>query len=125
MKKIGFITLITLLSGCSLLPQKQISGVYQGDLPCADCEKISAKLTLNADKTYQYDTVYFKNSKSFAYSDKGTFEWDKNKANVIRLDKQSGNLALQVAENYVEICDADGNPTHSNNNYKLQKISQK
>lgn len=53
-----------MLGACSLLPQKSVSGTYAGELPCADCEKIQAQLTLNADKTYQYDTVYFKDKKN-------------------------------------------------------------
>lgn len=123
MKKIALIGFTAaMLGACSLLPQKSVTGTYTGDLPCADCEKIQAKLTLNADKTYQYDTVYFKNKKEYTFRDQGSYNWDENKPNVIRLDKASGNLAFFVAEQYVEVCDPEGNRVKSDNNYKLGKV---
>ncbi|MDD0823635.1 copper resistance protein NlpE [Mannheimia sp. AT1] len=123
MKKIALIGLTTaMLGACSLLPQQNVTGTYAGELPCADCEKIQAQLTLNADKTYQYDTVYFKDKKEYAYRDKGTYSWEPNKKNVLRLEKASGNLAFLVTEQYVEICDSNGNTVKSDNNYKLDKI---
>ncbi len=125
MKKLLLLTTVTLLGACSVLPNKTVSGTYQGTLPCADCEKIEAKLTLNADNSYQYDTVYFKNKKQHEFSEKGTFEWDKNKENVIRLDKSAGNLALHVGDNHVELCDAEGNTVKQEGvNYKLQKVAE-
>lgn len=125
MKKIALVGFTTaMLSACSLLPQSQqsVTGTYVGELPCADCEKIQAQLTLNTDKTYQYDTIYFKDKKEYAYRDKGKYSWEPNKSNVIRLEKASGNLAFQVSDKYVEICDPNGNTTKSNNNYKLEKV---
>lgn len=123
MKKIALIGLTTFILGaCSLLPQQNVTGTYAGELPCADCEKIQARLTLNADRTYQYDTVYVKDRKEYPYRDKGIYTWDPNKKNVIRLEKTSGNLAFEVTEKYLEICDPNGNTLKSNNNYKLDKI---
>ncbi|WP_303818499.1 copper resistance protein NlpE [Actinobacillus minor] len=125
MKKIAVITLATLLGACSMLPKKNVAGTYQGELPCADCDKIQAELILNADNTYQYNTVYFKNSKEHAFTDKGKFTWDQNKSNVIRLEQDSGNLAFQVTDGYVEICDANGNVVkNSQLNYKLLKVTK-
>ncbi|QLB14415.1 hypothetical protein A6B39_02605 [Mannheimia granulomatis] len=123
MKKIALVGFTAaILSACSLLPQKSVTGTYAGELPCVDCEKIQAKLTLNADKTYQYDTVYFKDKKEYAYRDNGTYSWEPNKTNVIRLEKASGNLAFQVSDSHVEICDPNGNTVKSKHNYKLQKV---
>lgn len=121
MKKLALITIITTLSACSMQSSKSVSGIYQGTLPCADCEKIQAKLILNHDKTYQYDTVYFKNKKRHPFSEKGTYSWDAQKSNVIRLN-HSGNLALQINADYVELCDSKGNVVASKNNYKLHKV---
>ncbi|MFA9488217.1 MULTISPECIES: copper resistance protein NlpE N-terminal domain-containing protein [unclassified Mannheimia] len=122
MKKIAVIGFTAILSACSLLPQKTVTGSYAGVLPCADCEKIEAKLTLNADKTYQYDTIYFKDKKEYAYRDNGTYRQEPNKPNVIRLEKASGNLAFKVQDQYVELCDPNGNTVESPNNYKLNKV---
>lgn len=121
MKKFALIAITTLLGACSLQSQKTISGIYQGTLPCSDCEKIQAKLTLNHDKTYQYSTVYFKNKKQHPFVEKGLYTWDDQKENVIRLSN-SGNLALQVNQDYVELCDSQGNVAKNQNNYKLYKM---
>ncbi|EER47364.1 putative lipoprotein [Actinobacillus minor NM305] len=125
MKKIAVITLATLLGACSMLPKKNVAGTYQGVLPCADCDKIQAELILNADNTYQYNTIYFKNSKEYAFTDKGKFTWDQNKSNVIRLEQDSGSLAFQVTDGYAEICDTSGNVVkNSQLNYKLLKVTK-
>lgn len=123
MKNIALIGLTTtILAGCSSLPQKSVMGTYAGEFPCADCEKIHAQLTLNDDRTYQYDTIYFKNKKEYVYRDKGTYIWEPNKSNVIRLQQTSGSLAFQISDRYVELCDPNGNRVKSTNNYKLNKI---
>lgn len=123
MKKIVFVTtLTTMLAACSLLPSKTVSGTYQGTLPCADCEKIEAELILNKDNTYQYNTVYYKNKEKHPFHEKGRYTWDPNKSNVIRLTN-SGNMAAQVSDKYVEFCDASGNTVKSSHNYKLQKVA--
>ena len=122
MKKLTVIGFSALLGACSLLPQKNVAGTYQGDLPCADCEKIQAELILNADSTYQYNTVYFKKGKQYPFQDKGKFVRDANKPNIIRLDEKSSNLTFQINENDAEICGIDGQVVkNSNHNYKLTK----
>lgn len=120
MKKIILLSFATVLSACSTFAPKSVSGIYEGTLPCADCEKIKAKLVLNADKTYQYNTLYFKHKEQHPFTEKGIYHWDSNKKGVIRLTN-SGNLALKVSENFVEFCDADGEITKGQNSYKLYK----
>lgn len=123
MKKIAIVAFAGLLSACSLLPQKNVAGTYQGDLPCADCEKIQAELVLKSDNTYQYNTIYFKNGKEHAFQDKGKFSRVENKPNTIRLDEKAGNLIFQVTETYAEICGTDGKAVKdTTNNYKLTKV---
>ena len=104
MKKIALVLTVGLLGACSMLPNKNVAGTYQGELPCADCDKIQAELVLNAD------------------IDKGKFTWDKQKSDVIRLEQDSGNLLLKVTDSYAELLDADGNPVvNTQLNYKLMK----
>ena len=122
MKKIVIVTAVSLLSACSSLSQKSLSGTYQGTLPCADCSKIEAKLTLNPDNTYQYNTVYYKKKDRHPFVEKGVYSWDKNKSNVIHLNN-SGNLKLLVSDEKVEICDNKGNVANSHINYTLKKVS--
>lgn len=122
MKKLSILTITALLGACSMLPKPNVAGTYQGELPCADCEKIEAELVLNADNTYVYNTVYFKNNKAHPFTDKGKFSWDKSKNNVIRLEQDSGSLKFQVNQGYVEVCDSEGNAVkNSKFNYKLIK----
>lgn len=122
MKKFALIAATAALSACSLLSQKSVSGTYRGTLPCADCSKIQAELILNKDKTYQYNTVYFKNKEQHPFMEKGVYTWDEKKPNVIRLSN-SGNLALHVGENHVELCDANGEMVKDSNKYKLDKVA--
>lgn len=122
MKKIALVLAAGVLSACSMMPNKNVAGTYQGDLPCADCDKIQAELVLNSDNTYQYNTVYFKNNKQHPFTDKGKFTWDKQKSDVIRLEQDSGSLLLKVTDKYAELLDADGNPVANTQlNYKLMK----
>lgn len=126
MKKLAFITIAALLSACSTLsPQaeKSVSGVFKGTLPCADCEKIEAELTLNQDNSYEYHTVYFKRGKEYPFTDKGKYSWDKERENVIRLES-SENLAVLVNDTYAELCGPDGKPVEGKQDYRLKKVAQ-
>lgn len=40
MKKIALVLTAGLLGACSMLPNKNVAGTYQGELPCSDCDKI-------------------------------------------------------------------------------------
>ncbi len=123
MKKIVVIGVATLLSACSMTTQN-IAGTYKGTLPCGDCDKIEATLVLNADSSYHYSPIYFKNNIPNDYDEDGKFSWDKNKENVIVLDENSGNIKFKVGDNYVEMCDPDGNVVVSSFNYKLRKVKK-
>lgn len=123
-KKVILATSAVFLSACSAITQYTAPGTYQGTLPCIDCDKIDATLTLNKDKSYKYDTIYFKGAETFKYNEKGNYSWDKTKTNVIALDENSANVKFQVNSDYVEMTDANGNvAVNSKNNYKLYKVN--
>lgn len=124
MKKMAFLALATLLSACSsFAPQKGVSGVFKGTLPCADCEKIEAELTLNQDNSYEYHTVYYKRGQEYPFTDKGKYSWDKQNPNVVRLEN-SENLAVLISETHAELCGLDGKPVQGKSDYRLQKIAK-
>lgn len=130
MKKVSLLAIMAMLSACSVMPEKTVSGTYQGTLPCADCQKIEAKLVLNKDKTYQYNTVYFKRKEQHPFFEKGTYRWDEKKANVLHLQAVKGqnndslpDILLKVSDTYVELCDADGNVAKGATEYRLEKVS--
>jgi copper homeostasis protein (lipoprotein) len=52
------------------------AGIYQGILPCADCEGIKTQIVLNKDLSYVLETQYLgKDEKIFQA--KGTFKWNE------------------------------------------------
>lgn len=82
------------------------AGTYEGIIPCADCTGVKTAVTLNSDKTFQYDTEYLgENLKS---SDKGTFTWEKNGSTVHLKGKETDNY-LKVGENQLLLLDTEGN----------------
>lgn len=125
MKKLAIVALATILSACStLIPaNKTTSGVFKGTLPCADCEKIEAELTLNKDSTYEYHTVYHKRGKEYPFTDKGKYSWDKERNNVVRLEN-SANLAVLISDTHAELCGPDGKPVEGKQDYRLPKVAQ-
>ncbi|MDG6881270.1 Copper homeostasis protein CutF [Phocoenobacter uteri] len=124
MKKLMVISIATLLSACSMTANN-VAGTYQGTLPCSDCDKIEAKLVLKSDKSYIYETTYFQNKQPNEYLEKGQFEWDAKKEDVIVLDEHAGNRKFKIRDNYVEMCDQDGNVAKTGLNYKLKKVQVK
>lgn len=120
MKKSILLGSALLLTACSGGVNREVS-VYQGELPCADCEKIQAELRLNRDKSYQFNTIYFKNAKAYAFSESGTVVADSQKPGIIRLPN-SDNLTLKLGENYVELCDSQGNTLPQRHHYRLKRV---
>lgn len=95
-------------------------GVYQGILPCADCEGIKTQLLLNEDLTYTLKTQYLEKSDS-VFSENGKFKWN-NSGNTITLGN-SNHQAYQVGENILFHLDKSGNRITGNlaRNYTLEK----
>lgn len=122
-KSLIVLSLITLLTACSSLSPKQLTGTYQGTLPCADCSKIEAELILKPNNRYEYNTVYFKQNQQRYFSDKGIFTVDNNNNKLIHLDKNAGNLSLLLEENAIEFCYPDGTKVKGSLNHKLNKIN--
>ena len=82
------------------------AGIYQGVLPCADCEGIKTQIVLNKDLSYALETSYIgKNEKVF--KTQGTFKWDEN-GSKITLDNENKQI-YQVGENRIFHLDKDGN----------------
>lgn len=82
------------------------AGIYQGVLPCADCEGIKTQIVLQNDLSYALETSYIgKNEKVFKTH--GTFKWDEN-GSKITLDNENKQI-YQVGENRIFHLDKDGN----------------
>jgi len=82
------------------------AGIYQGVLPCADCEGIKTQIIINNDLSYSLRTQYLgKDEKIF--QSKGTFKWDES-GSKITLDNENKQI-YQVGENRIFHLDKDGN----------------
>jgi hypothetical protein len=81
MKKILVILLIIVVSlavvisgGCK---KSEISGTYEGTLPCADCPGLQTLITINSDGTFHMEETYLERSESPTVTD-GAWTIDKD-----------------------------------------------
>ncbi|SEA27342.1 META domain-containing protein [Arachidicoccus rhizosphaerae] len=100
------------------------AGVYQGQLPCADCSAIQTVITLNADGTFTKQYKYEGKGDS-TYKENGTFSWD-NHGGIIALKSSAGQQSYKVIENGLLQLDQSGNAVQgpSAGSYKLTKLDQ-
>lgn len=99
------------------------AGVYQGLLPCADCEGIQTQLTLTNGGEYTLEQYYLKNDQHLHPTKvSGQFSFDEQQRSLIRLDKNADNRVFFVGENFVEVRDSEtGEKLSENLNYSLRK----
>ncbi|MEQ8928062.1 MAG: copper resistance protein NlpE N-terminal domain-containing protein [Fulvivirga sp.] len=95
-------------------------GIYQGILPCADCEGIKTELVIKIDNTYVLRTQYLgKDSK--IVEDDGAIFWDRTGSNITLdvIEQQ-----YKVGENALFQLDIEGQPITGNlaSEYRLQKV---
>ncbi|MCX6304790.1 MAG: copper resistance protein NlpE N-terminal domain-containing protein [Bacteroidetes bacterium] len=112
-------TLLVLGAGCSStkttttaggqsrgIEDKDVTGAYMGNIPCADCEKISYKLRLNTDSTYFASMVYAGKSETPVKAE-GKFTIRKD--GVIALDKNAQGFRYFIRQpNGLLMLDAQG-----------------
>lgn len=55
-----------------------VVGVYEGTIPCADCEGIKTELDIKADDTYELDSEYLGKANG-KFEEKGKVVWDETK----------------------------------------------
>jgi uncharacterized lipoprotein NlpE involved in copper resistance len=83
------------------------AGIYQGTLPCADCEGIKTSITLNQDYTYTLTEEYI-GKKGNPIVAKGSFIWDDNGGKIALIDG-GRKQQYKVGENRLFHLDLDGN----------------
>jgi len=120
MKYIFNILLIStiLFSACKSNEIKDVTGVYKGEFPCADCTGIENKMTLNTDKTFVLEKVYKGKGDGHVFKETGTYLIKEGKL-VLELKKSP--FKYLIGDNYIELLDIDGNKIESQLNYKLIK----
>ncbi|WP_310994313.1 copper resistance protein NlpE [Aequorivita marina] len=83
------------------------SGVYEGVVPCADCEGIKTVLELKDDGTYLLSETYLGESDDELKST-GNFYWDDAGSNIT-LENADANRMFKVGENQIFMLDMQGN----------------
>ncbi len=72
---VAAIILVTLLSiGCN---KSQLSGTYEGTLPCADCPGLQTLITINSDGTFHMEETYLESDVETMITD-GNWVLDKD-----------------------------------------------
>lgn len=83
------------------------AGVYEGILPCADCEGIETTIILNQDKSFTITEEYLKEP-NLVIESKGTFGWDKA-GQMITLEAEDDlKRNYKVVENAIIHLDSNG-----------------
>ena len=82
-------------------------GVYEGLLPCADCEGIKTLITLNEDNTFTILEIYLKQQKEYISEHSGMIEWDKT-GSIINLKSEEEKRMYFVGENQLFHLDVNG-----------------
>ena len=83
-------------------------GTYIGVLPCADCEGMETKLTINENNTFT-KSVHYLGKGTKVFEQKGTISWNKL-GNVIELNEvQNAPKTYLVSKNKLLQLDMEGN----------------
>jgi len=100
-------------------------GMYQGILPCADCEGIETSLLLEDDKNYLLKTNYLGKKNSATKEVRGVYSWNKEGNTIILAGVENAPNRYFVGENYLKQLDMDGNEIEGDlaERYVLQKKS--
>ena len=82
-------------------------GVYEGTVPCADCEGIATTLVIDYDNNFELKTKYLgKSEEGFSHS--GSFTWNE-KGNIITLEGLENRPSQYlVGENQLFQLDMEG-----------------
>ncbi|HLW31497.1 MAG TPA: copper resistance protein NlpE N-terminal domain-containing protein [Aequorivita sp.] len=81
------------------------TGIYEGTMPCDDCDGIKTKIELNQDLSYTKTTQHLGISDTEEKTS-GTFSWNKSGSNI-SLDYE--NSFYKVGENILIPLDGNGN----------------
>ena len=98
------------------------NGIYQGTIPCADCEGIKTKITLSKNGTYKRSMEYLGKSDKPS-TDVGSIKWYENGSKIILSSDSGTSQKYQVGENILFQLDKDGNRITGDlaDKYKLMK----
>lgn len=85
------------------------NGVYQGTLPCADCEGIHIRLTLMDTGEFNRTRTYLGKEET-GRSDSGSFQWNEAGSEITLNPVEGEPQRYKVGENRLFHLDREGNP---------------
>lgn len=115
-----FLFIIMLFAGCRVKQSSVYSvhnsqnsldwaGTYESILPCADCEGIETRLSLEYDNTYELQRRYLGKESDNVFTSTGSFEWNEEGSIITLLNEhKSSSASYFVGENYVVHLDNEG-----------------
>lgn len=100
-------------------------GMYQGVVPCADCEGIETLLTLEDETNYVLKTNYLGKKKISTNEVRGVYSWNEAGNTIILSGIENAPNRYFVGENYLKQLDMDGNKIEGDlaESYVFQKKS--
>lgn len=100
-------------------------GIYEGILPCADCEGIKTTIQIDTNKTFEVNTVYLGKDKPLKQAKKGTFSWNASGGSITLDGITDGPNQYLVGENKLIQLDMQGQRITGNlaSKYELAKLS--
>lgn len=91
-------------------------GIYEGLTPCADCEGILVRVTIQKDETFALHTAYIKNGKEVSPDDfTGNYEWNEAGNTITLKSTQDFPKQIFVAEGRIFLLDQEGKKIESPN----------
>lgn len=98
-------------------------GMYQGVVPCADCEGIETLLTLEDETNYVLKTNYLGKKKNSTNEVRGVYSWNEAGNIIILSGIENAPNRYFVGENYLTQLDLEGNKISGDltEKYVLQK----
>ena len=79
------------------------AGIYQGNMPCSNCDGIATTLTLNHNKTFVWQQTPTQNQQRLPTQvTTGRFDFDVKKPALIHLATDNGKETFFVGEGFVQ-----------------------
>lgn len=102
----------------------EIAGVYEGVIPCADCEGIRVTLRLNPDSTFLAENTYLEaeNRQDRSFYDLG--RWEISGGKIALRGGEEGKFYRVVDGQHLQMLDSEGQEIHSAANYTLARSAK-
>ncbi|MBC9797909.1 copper resistance protein NlpE [Sinomicrobium weinanense] len=82
-------------------------GVYEGTIPCADCEGIKTTVTIGKDHAFTVISEYLGKEGDNTFTDKGT--WDIEESTITLKQEDESVMKFFVGEGFIQFLDQEGN----------------